>query len=167
MGVEAGAMMNSSNDTLDLSSALERVELELERHTIKLPAVFNFRFQNQTVDGRLEASGRSESIAVLTLSIHLGTLPYSAENKFLRAEIKDAVAVQDGSQTGTLAIGDGNAVSFDITDVVSLPMTHDTLLTALTVNLLKAGNQVDKLPRWFASAEPTKKLYSAERRLIK
>lgn len=160
-------MMNSSNDTLDLSSALEKVELELERHTIKLPAAFNFRFRNQSVDGRLEPSDRSETIAVLTLSIHLGTLPYSAENKFLRAEIKDAVAVQDGSQTGKLAIGNGNAVSYDITDTVSLPITHDILLTALTVNLLKAGNQVDKLPRWFASAKTVKKLYSAERRMIK
>ncbi len=165
-GADQTAGDEPTGTVVDLDDVIHRAGKYLSELSVSLPSRFNFVWRDRKIRVRLEApDGTGANLrARLAISIELGTLPYTAEDKSLRSDLQSLVGNAEQDGPGRLAVHGGRDVVYDIEDELAVPVTTTDLVTRLAVNLLHSRSCLDYLDnrpvRDQASAEKT---FSAER----
>lgn len=103
---------------------------------IELPRKFEFEWSGMGFSAALRQCG-ADSGFELELICDLGSVPYTAENKSARREIKQGLLDPVMPLPGRFRISPDKHVTFSNRTTISDTATGDTIVTALTVCLLQ------------------------------
>lgn len=103
---------------------------------IKMPCEFKFEWSGICVSATLKQFSPDSEVE-LELTCDLGRVPYTAENKSARREIKQGLLDPVMPLPGRFRISPDKHVTFSNRTTISDTATGDTIVTALTVCLLQ------------------------------